>query len=138
MSSRLHGSSILMFLEFWPSRPPSVLNLQALGLNSELARALLGRTWPYLGASWAQPGASGAPLRVDLGLLDASWAQLGASKPHSKLNLASVRPHLSAQSRTPSSTWRLLGASWPSKPQNNLQLALQFPFQSAPDLQKVP
>ena len=86
-------------------------------------------TWSLLATSRAQLGASWTPLGLNLDslrrlfgstwrLLGASWAQLGASKPHSKLNLASVGPHLSPQSRTPSSTWRLLGAIWPSKPQN--------------------
>ena len=78
--------------------------------------------WTQLGASWTPLGLNLETLRRLFGstwrLLGASWAQLGASKPHSKLNLASVGPHLSAQSRTPSSTWRLLGAIWPSKPQN--------------------
>ena len=108
-SSRLHESSILMFLRSCLSRLPFELNLQALGLNLELTGALLGRTWPYLGASWTQLGAS--------------WALLG-------LNLAPLGPHQSVSwtqlgppSRTPSATWRLLGPNRPSKPHSQSNLA---------------
>ena len=98
-----------MFLRSCLSRLPFEFNLQALGLNLELTGALLSRTWPHLGASWTQFGASWALLKLNLEplarLLGSTWALL-------------VLP-----SRTPSATWRLLGATWPSKPNFKCNLA---------------
>ena len=84
-SSRLHESSIFMFLHFCLSRLPF-----------EPLERLLGSTCSLLGASWAQLGASYAPLGPNLAALGLTLELLGAnldstwlSKLASKRNLAS-------------------------------------------------
>ena len=64
--------------------------MKALGLHFKFTGALLIRTWPCLGASWAQVEVSWAPLGLNLkphgrllgstwSLVRSSWAPLGRS-----------------------------------------------------------
>ena len=93
--------------------------MKALRLNFEFTGMLCGRTWPCLGASWAQFGASWAPLGLNLEL---HGRLLGATlEPLARL-LGSTWEFLGIPSRTPSATW-LLGATWPSKPHFQCNLA---------------
>ena len=111
----------------------------ALGPFLDVFGAQLGVSWAPLGASWTALGAS----RAHLG---ASWAPLG--------RLWSLTWNLLGVSWSVlSSSWSVLGSSWTFKllskgskmafgapswalhSQHELQLALQLPFQSAPDLQ---
>ena len=87
-SSRLHESSILMFLHFCLSRLPF-----------EPLERLLGSTCSLLGASWAQLGASYAPLGPNLAALGLNLAALGRHFGALGCHLAALGRHLGALER---------------------------------------
>ena len=113
-----------------PLRGPTWLFVGAFWSSLGALGRLLGASWVLLGASWIRLG-------LNLELLDASWAQLGASWAPLGRNLEPLGRLFVSCAPDLGSKMAFGAPSCILHSQYELQLALQLPFHSAPELQKM-